>query len=163
LARKIVFDTYASENRALDLAIPIAPVASAASSSATTAAPATTMAAASTTTTAAVTSPTAAPATFALRTRFIHHQRAAHKILAVQCGNDFLRFRIVFNFSETESARLARKTVPQQAERIRLNTYFGKQSLNLLFCGLEREISYVQFLHDGAPCVPAERRGHMRG
>jgi hypothetical protein len=80
LARKIDFDSYASKNRNPDLAV--ASITTAASSPATTA-PATSVAAAPTATTAAVTASTAATAAFPLRTRFIHHQRAAHEILAV--------------------------------------------------------------------------------
>ena len=51
---------------------------------------------------------------FALRTRFIHDQRAAKKILAVQRLNRLFRLRIISYFRETESTGLPRKTIPQE-------------------------------------------------
>jgi hypothetical protein len=63
---------------------------------------------------------TAAPATraapFALRTSFIHDQRASEKIFAVERRDCFLSFRVVANFRETESARLAGEAIAQQGE-----------------------------------------------
>ena len=82
-----------------------APAAASTTSAAVTAASATTAAA-----TVAAASAAAATA-FTLRTRFVHHERAAQKILAVQRRDRFLRFGIVTNFSETEPARLARETI----------------------------------------------------
>jgi hypothetical protein len=80
------------------------------------------VATASATTTAAVSTMTAAcaattrSATFTLRPGFIHHERAAKKILAVEGGHRFLRLGVVVNLGETESARLSRKTIPKQRE-----------------------------------------------
>jgi hypothetical protein len=44
---------------------------------------------------------------------FIHHQRAAKKLLAVECCDDFFRLAIVANFGEAKTARLARKAIAQ--------------------------------------------------
>jgi hypothetical protein len=95
--------------------------------------------------------PAATSATLALRTRLIHHQRAAQKFFTVERGNHFFRFPVVANFGEAESSRLPGETVAQQRKRIRLHAYFRKQLLHLLFCGLEREIAHVQFLHGRSP------------
>jgi hypothetical protein len=48
---------------------------------------------------------------FTLGTRFIHHQRAAQKILAVERFDRFVCFGVVANFGETETARLSRETI----------------------------------------------------
>jgi hypothetical protein len=68
--------------------------------------------------------PSAGAAAFTLRTRFIHDQRSAQKILAVERFDGFVRLGVVANFSETETARLTRKTIAQQRERIRLHANF---------------------------------------
>jgi hypothetical protein len=94
-----------------------------------------------------------------LRTRFIHHQRAAKEILAIQRLNRFFRIRVVANFREAESARLPGKTIPQKRQRIRLHSDLRKQRRYLLFCSLERQISHVQFLHGRSPYAPGQRRG----
>jgi RNase P/RNase MRP subunit POP5 len=108
--------------------------------------------AASTTTASAVAATTPAGATaFTLRTRFIHHQRAAQKILAVKRFDGFIRFGVVANLGETETARLSRETIAQQRERIRLHANFRKQRRYLLFRGLERQITDIQFLHGRSP------------
>jgi hypothetical protein len=92
---------------------------------------------AATTTTAAVTS---APATSAsstvatttaastaaltLRTSFVHDQRAAQEILAIERFDRFVRFGVVAYFGETETARLSRETIAQKRERIGLHADF---------------------------------------
>jgi hypothetical protein len=106
----------------------------------------------------------ASPAAFTLRTRFIHDQRAAQKILAVERFNRFVRFGVVANFGETEAARLSRETIAQKCERIRLHTNFRKQRRYLLFRGLERQITHIQFLHGRSPfCVRHMPRRKTRG
>jgi hypothetical protein len=122
-------------------------------SSASAATPSAAMTAASATTASAAvaaTSPTRAAA-FTLRTSFVHDQRAAQKILAVERFDRFICFGVVPNFGETEAARLTRETIAQQRERIRLDTNLRKQCCYLLFRGLEREIAYIQFLHGRSP------------
>jgi hypothetical protein len=69
---------------------------------------------------------TTTAATFSLRPGFIHHQCAAKKILAVEACNRFLRFGVVMYFGESEAARLSRKTIAKQRERIRLYADFGE-------------------------------------
>jgi hypothetical protein len=99
------------------------------------------VASASATTTTAVASASAATATtaaFALRAGFIDHQSAAEKFLAVQRGDGFFGFGVVFNFCETEAAGLAGETIAKQSKRIGLNARFGKKPLHILFCSLER-------------------------
>jgi hypothetical protein len=86
-----------------------------------------------------------------LWTRFIHYQRAAQKILAVERFDRFVCFGVVANFSETESARLAGETIAQQRERIWLHTNLRKQRRYLLFRSLERQIPDIQFLHGRSP------------
>jgi hypothetical protein len=58
-----------------------------------------------------------APATtFLLGTSFIYDQGAAQKVFSVQRFDGFHRVGIISDFRETESARLIRKTIPQQRE-----------------------------------------------
>jgi hypothetical protein len=119
------------------------------------------VAAASTTTAPAAVAATSAAraATFTLRTRFIHHQRAAQKILAVERFDGFVCFGVVANFGETETARLSSETIAQKRERIGLNANFRKQRRYLLFRGLERQITYIQFLHGRSPFASGTRPG----
>jgi hypothetical protein len=51
-----------------------------------------------------------------LRASFIHDQRASEKIFTVERRNCFLSFRVVANFREAESARLAGEAIAQQGE-----------------------------------------------
>jgi hypothetical protein len=65
----------------------------------------------------AVPAASSAPAaTFLLRASFIDDQRAAQKVFSVQRFDGFHRVGIISDFRETESARLIRKTIPQQRE-----------------------------------------------
>jgi hypothetical protein len=78
--------------------------------------------AASTATTTVSAAITASPATpsattaFSLRTSFVHYQRAAKKVFAVESCNRLLRCAVVVNLSETEAARLPCKTIAEQRE-----------------------------------------------
>jgi RNase P/RNase MRP subunit POP5 len=101
----------------------------------------------------------AGAAAFSLRTRFIHNQCAAQKILAVERFNRLVGFAVVANFGETESARLSGKTVAQQRKRIRLHTNFRKKRRYLLFRSLERQITHIQFLHGRSPFAWGTRPG----
>jgi hypothetical protein len=96
---------------------------------------------------------------FTLRTRFVDDQRTAQKILAVERFDRFVCFGVIANFGETESTRLAGETIAQQRERIRLHTNFRKQRRYLLFRGLERQITNVQFLHGRSPFASGECAG----
>jgi hypothetical protein len=121
------------------------------------------MAAASAPATSAMTTASAAAsgstAAFPLRTRFIHHQRASQKILAIQRGDGLFRFAIVVNFRETETPRLPREPIAKQRQRIRLHSNFRKKRLHLLLRSLERQISHIQFLHGRSPYVLRVREG----
>src|SRR5271163_2383687 len=96
---------------------------------------------------------TAASAAFALRAGFVDHEGAAHEFLAIQRADNFFRFGVIANLREAEAARLARETIAQQGERIRLHSYLRKQRLQFLFSGLKREVAHVQFLHGHSPCT----------
>jgi small neutral amino acid transporter SnatA (MarC family) len=91
---------------------PIAVPATASAPSTTTAASATAESPAAAATAAGP--PAATAATFARRPRFIDHDIAAHKILAVQSLNGALSFLIAIDLDESEAARLAREAVAHQ-------------------------------------------------
>jgi hypothetical protein len=110
---------------------------------------------------AAASATTTAASAFSLRTSFIHHQRAAKKVFAVEGCDRLLCCAVVMNFGETETARLSCKTIAKECERIRLYADFSKQRLHLLFCGLKREIPNVQFLHGRSPS-PRQHGTHPR-
>jgi hypothetical protein len=84
-------------------------------------------------TSAVAATPSATASTFLLRPSFVHDQRAPQKILSVQTFDCFHSFGIVCNFCETESARLIRKTISQQCERIGLNSNFREHCGDLFF------------------------------
>lgn len=73
---------------------------------------------------------TAAAATtasaFALRARFVDDKSAAEKFPPVESCNDLFGFGVVPNFGESETARLARKPIAKERERIRLDARFRK-------------------------------------
>jgi hypothetical protein len=96
-----------------------------------------------------------------LRTSFIHYQRAAKEVFAVEGCNRLLCRAVVMNLGETKSARLPSETIAQQRQRIRLYTDFSKQRLHLLFCCFEREVPNVQFLHGRSP-GPSQHGTHQR-
>jgi hypothetical protein len=149
----------------LAVAISVSSIASPAISAAAaaTAAASTAATASATATTAAVTAASSATAAsaFTLRTRFVHHQRAAQKVLAVERGDGFLCLGVVTNLREAEPAGLSRKPIAQQRQRIRLHADLREQRSNLLFCSLEREIPNVKFLHGRSPGAPLQAAGHI--
>jgi hypothetical protein len=111
-----------------------------------------------TTTTAAVaaspsagTASSAPSATLLLGSSFIHHQRAAEKIFSVERFDGFHGVGIICDFRETESARLIGETIPQQGERIGLNSNLREHRGDLLFRSFERQITEIEFLHDRSP------------
>jgi hypothetical protein len=110
-----------------------------------------TSAATTTASSAVATTSSARSSAFTLGTRFVDDQSAAQKILAVEGLDRFVCFGVVANFGETESAGLSRETIAQKRERIRLHTDFRKQRRYLLFRGLERQITDIQFLHGRSP------------
>jgi hypothetical protein len=150
-ARKIVRGRT-EENLAVASAVTAA-IAAASSTPVATPSAATAASTAPTTVSAAITASSTTPSTaaFSLRTSFIHYQRAAKKVFAVEGCNRLLRCAVVMNLGETETTRLSGETIAQQRERIRLYADFSKQRLHLLFCCLEREVPNVQFLHGRSP------------
>jgi len=168
-ARRTGIRYYRSE-LAIAAATSAATTVTAAASSTTAATTSAAVTAASSTTaptSVASTSP-AGTAAFTLGTRFVDHERAAQKILAVERFDRFVRFGVVANFGETETARLSRETIAQKRERIRLHTNFRKQRRYLLFGGLERQITHIQFLHGRSPfasgtCAGAKHEAEETG
>jgi len=127
-------------------------VAAITAASAATTTSATIAATASATTTAAIASaPTAATRPLGLRTRFIHYQVPATKILTVEIGDRAIRFFIVRYFDEGKPPRLAREPIPNQIDCGRVDPYLSEPLLQLLFRCRKREISDVKLLHLGTP------------
>jgi hypothetical protein len=121
-------------------------------------------ASAATTVSAAITAASATPSAttaFSLRTSFIHYQRAAKEVFAIESCNRLFRCAVVVNLRETEAARLSCKTIAEQRQRIRLNADLSEQRLHLLFCCFEREVPNVQFLHGRSP-GPCKHGTHQR-
>jgi hypothetical protein len=75
-------------------------------------------------TTAAAETTTAATAAAALFlwTGFVHHKIAATKVLAVQGVDRSVGFFVIVDFDESETARLARKTVTDEVNCRRVDT-----------------------------------------
>jgi hypothetical protein len=150
-----------------NLAVASAVTAAIAAASATpvaTASAATASSTATTTLSAAITAASATPSAttaFSLRTSFIHYQRAAKEVFAIESCNRLFRCAVVVNLSETETARLSCKTIAEQRQRIRLNADLSEQRLHLLFCCFEREVPNVQFLHGRSP-GPCKHGTHQR-
>jgi autotransporter adhesin len=150
-----------------NLAVASAITAAIAAASATpvaTASAATASSTATTTMSAAITAASATPSAttaFSLRTSFIHYQRAAKEVFAIESCNRLFRCAVIVNLSETETARLSCKTIAEQRQRIRLNADLSEQRLHLLFCCFEREVPNVQFLHGRSP-GPCKHGTHQR-
>jgi autotransporter adhesin len=150
-----------------NLAVASAITAAIAAASATpvaTASAATASPTATTTVSAAITAASATPSAttaFSLRTSFIHYQRAAKEVFAIESCNRLFRCAVVVNLSETETTRLSCKTIAEQRQRIRLNADLSEQRLHLLFCCFEREVPNVQFLHGRSP-GPCKYGTHQR-
>jgi hypothetical protein len=89
--------------------------------------------------------------TFLLGPSFIYDQGAAQKVFSVQRFDGFHGVGIISDFRETESARLIRKTIPQQGECIGLNSNFREHRGDLLFRSFERQITEIEFLHNRSP------------
>src|ERR1700677_240583 len=118
-------------------------------------------ASASATATRAATASATATA-FLLGPCFIYNQRSSQKILSVQRLDGFHSFGVVANFSKTKSARLIRKAVPQQRERIGLNSNFREHCRDLLFRSFERQITEIEFLHDRSPWASGQRQSAIK-
>ncbi len=112
----------------------IAPIASVSAIAPTTATASTTVAAAITAPTTAVTATAATAArAFGLRAGFVHYEVPTAKILTVQTGHRAIRVFIASDFDEREAARLASKTVANQADGRRADSQLSEPLLQLLF------------------------------
>jgi hypothetical protein len=98
--------------------------AAASSAPAATTTAAVTSAPATTASSTVASAPAASTAALTLRTSFVHDQRAAQEILAIERFDRFVRFGVVAYFGETETARLSRETIAQKRERIGLHADF---------------------------------------
>jgi hypothetical protein len=61
-----------------------------------------------------------------LRPRFIDDQSATEELLTVKGRDHSFRFGVIANLGKAEAARLARKAISEQGERIRLDAEFGE-------------------------------------
>jgi hypothetical protein len=104
--------------------LPIAAVTTA-SATATTASAVASAPATATMTPAVATSAPAAT-TFSLGTCFVDDECPAKKFPPIESCDNLFGFRIVPNFGESETARLAREPIAEQCERIRLHARFRK-------------------------------------
>jgi len=105
--------------------LPVAAVTAAAAASATAAATASAVTSAPATASAVSTASAATTSSaFALRTCFVDDESAAEKFPPVQSCDDLFGFRIIPNFGESETARLAREPIAKERKRIRLHARF---------------------------------------
>jgi len=126
--------------------------ASSTTAAATSATTTTAIATTASTAAAAVTTPSTTTAgSFCLRPRFVHHQIAAPKILSVERRHGLIRFFIVGNFDERESARLSREAIANQTDCRGVDTDLPEPFLQLLFRRVEWQIAYVKLLHLRTP------------
>jgi hypothetical protein len=86
-----------------------------------------------------------------LRTRFVHYQVPATKILTIEVGNRAIRFFIVSYFDEGEPPRLSRESIPNQVDRGRVHANLSEPFLQLFFGCREWKITDVKLLHLRTP------------
>ena len=150
-APRLVLIRFVFGNR-LPAAVSISPVAAVAVSTA--AASASTASATPSSTAPETATPVSAAgaASSALRgSRFVDDNFAAHEILAVQSLYGALGFLITIDFDESEPAWLARETVAHQGHIRRGDSRLRKETADLLFRSLKRQIADVKFLQRKAP------------
>jgi hypothetical protein len=78
------------------------------------------------TTSAAAGAATPATSAFTRGARFVHHNIAAHEILAVQALNGSVSFFVVVDLDEAEAAGLPRKSVAHQGDVRRCDSRLSK-------------------------------------
>jgi hypothetical protein len=122
---------------------------------------ATTSAAITTATTAASTTATTA---FGLRPRFVDHQVASAKILAVQRVDRAVGIVVIAQFNECKPTRLARETIPNQIDTRGSYTDLREILVKLIFRRGKRKIPDIELLHLPAPSArnPVASRGARR-
>jgi hypothetical protein len=111
--------------------------------------------------TAAATTASATTAALGLRPRFIHHQVTSAKVLTVQRVHGAIRFFVIADFNEGESARLSRKTVTNQVDSRGIYTCLREKFVQSIFRRGKRKITYVELLHLRTPSArnPHASRG----
>src|SRR5579863_6348980 len=83
--------------------------------------------------------------TFGLRPRFVHVERPAAQISAVQCRNRPLRFAVIRHFHECEAPRATSLPVRHDANAVHRAIGF-KEAPYRLFTNSKIEISYENIL-----------------
>jgi hypothetical protein len=134
----------------------IAAASTAAASATTTTAMAATAAAVAAATTSATTA-----AALCLRPRFVHHQVASPEVLSVHRVDRAIRFFVICNFNESESARLPGKTVANQIHCRRIYTALREKFVQAILRRGKRKITNIELLHLPTPSArnPLASRG----
>jgi hypothetical protein len=96
---------------------------------------------------AAATSTTTAASAFGLRPSLIHHQVPTTEILTVQRIDRAIRIFVVAHFNESETTRLARKTIADQVDTRGSYTDLREPLVKLIFRRGKRKIPDVELLH----------------
>ena len=78
------------------------------------------------------------------RTRFIHVERAAVEVVAIERAHRSFSLRVVVHRDECEATRFTGHTVQHQMDFVDRAVLF-EQILKIVLGGLKREITYVQF------------------
>jgi len=80
------------------------------------------------------------------RTRFVHVERAAVEVVAIERTHRSFSLRVVVHRDEREATRFTGHTVRHQMDFVDRAVLF-EQILKIVLGGLKREITYIQF-HD---------------
>lgn len=122
-----------------------------------------TTASAVTSTPAAETSaaPTTSATAFGLRPCFVHNQVPSTEVLTVQGIHRAVRFFVICDFDECESAGLSRKTVTDQIYCRGIDACLREIFVQGVFRGRKRKIAYIELLHLRTPSArnPDASRG----
>jgi hypothetical protein len=129
----------------------IAAVAVPAATTAPTSTPTAPAAATAATAKAAPSTPATTTPAACRRPRFVDDDFPAHEVLAVQSLNGALGFFVAVDLDESEPAWLARETVAHQGHIRHGDSRLRKETAELLFRSLKRQITDVKFLQRKAP------------
>jgi len=102
----------------------------------------------------AVAAPAAATTTaaaFGLGPRFIHHQIASTKVLAVHRINRAIGFFVIGDFDEGETARLSCKTIANQIYCRGIYTALREKFVQAILRRGKRKITNIELLHLPTP------------
>src|SRR5581483_2386298 len=80
-------------------------------------------------------------------TGFVHHQSAAHQILAVAHIDGPLGRGVIVNFHEPEAPDLAGEAVAHNHHRVHVDTCISKEILKIRLVRGVQQISYEKLLH----------------